>query len=354
MLTLKNLLSSSVIFATVAALAAPVVAQEVPYDWTGFYVGAAVGAMRSTSPGTLSYGDESLISDWGSEEGGFVSSIYREVDLAAVSAASLGSLKAGSLDLDDMDGWSTSERTESFDMFGNVFAGAQKQFGTFVVGVEGRLNFGEFGAGFADEWTDRVSDSTSVTCTSRLGCLAGSTVPAYVALGWNGPLSLPITYLGRNDVMSLDGSVTQQGSMAFATSYQRSFSALGRFGIPVDRAMFYGVAGATVANVSATTSAVVDESGELTIGITDRNDLTYTADETYSWEGETSGSRVGLTFGMGVDYALTDNIALRGEVSYTNMGDISVTGSSEDTDATYTVSQHLGTAQATAGVMFKF
>ncbi|WP_127142532.1 outer membrane protein [Pelagibacterium montanilacus] len=62
----------------------------------------------------------------------------------------------------------------------------------------------------------------------------------------------------------------------------------------------------------------------------------------------------GYTVGGGVEYAATDNSILPLEGSWTNFGSISVEGESDETDATYEVTQDVSNWSIGTGVSFKF
>jgi opacity protein-like surface antigen len=361
------LLTTALVAPTVAAtsvlLAGPAVAQDDPFNWSGFYFGGGVGIVESRGSQDLAYDDGGLISGWTSDDGAFTGDIFRTVDLAGVAAGSANPYDLAyddyNISLDNMADWATTADTSGTEAFGTVFGGGQWQVpdASLVLGGELRANFGSFGSSSVENWTATSTDSGSAECETNSGdCLVASLLPGLVLTDWD--VSYPNgnvtgSTIDSGDDVTITGTVNQNNTMSFGTSFDKSFSALARVGVPVERALIYGLAGPTVARVTASTSATVEESGTIVLQAEDRT-ATYSNSETYQWDGSVSENRVGFTFGAGVDYAVTDNILLRGEVSYTNLGSISVTGTSADTSSTYTVSQHIGSAQALAGVMFKF
>ncbi len=364
-------LAGSVLTASSLALAlssAPVAAQEV-FDWSGFYVGGGVGVVQSSNHDSIVYDGGGLTSGWTAEEGVFTGEIYRVIDNAGIIVSNADPYDLAyddyELSLDELDDWATEAESESAQPLGVVWAGGQWHMpdSRLVLGGEFRASFGSYGSTLADSWSQTVGDSGTATCeTDDDDCTVLTTLPHPLPLlpgllllpNWSGYDDVAGAQVDSDDEVDISGSYTQAVDMSFGTSYDRAFSALARVGVAVDRVMIYGVAGPTVADVAASTSLTVTETGVIDIG-TDQDDFAeYMGEATYEWSGSFAEQRVGLTVGAGVDYAVTDSLILRAEASYTNMGDISVTGASSDTDATYTISQKLGAGQVLAGASFKF
>jgi outer membrane immunogenic protein len=338
-------------------IAAPAIAQDDAFNWSGLYFGGGIGVVQSRGSDEIVYDDDSFISDWQSGAGGFLGDIYDLVNQAGIGTRSLRTSSRYDLDLEAIEDWINQASTSETQAFGTVFAGAQWQAPDtrLVVGGEVRANFGSFGSSHSESGSTIYSDDGAATCGAS-ACVVTSFLPALLALGWDLDVqggNVTLSLLGRDESATISGSVAQETALSFSTAWDRSFSALAKIGVPVDRALIYAIAGPTVANVTASASASVVEDGEIVLGNGNRS-ATYSKTQSYEWSGSTSENRVGFTFGAGVDYAATDNIILRGEVSYTNLGKISVTGTSPDTDAFFTVNQQVGAAQALASVMFKF
>jgi len=54
-------------------------------------------------------------------------------------------------------------------------------------------------------------------------------------------------------------------------------------------------------------------------------DVAVNGSSTLAWSGKDVGTKVGWTVGAGIEYSVTENISLKGEALYYNLGDISVT-----------------------------
>lgn len=98
----------------------------------------------------------------------------------------------------------------------------------------------------------------------------------------------------------------------------------GRLGVALDRVLLYGTGGLAIADVDATFAA--DPAGPVA-GVS------------------TSGTELGWTVGAGVDFAVTDQIFVRGEYRYTDFGEI-------DTPADADQELNFHTVRVGAGFMF--
>lgn len=84
----------------------------------------------------------------------------------------------------------------------------------------------------------------------------------------------------------------------------------GRVGyMPNDNTLFYLTGGLAAGHFEAKAKADVAVNGSSTL----------------AWSGKDVGTKVGWTVGAGVEYSVTENISLKGEALYYNLGDISVT-----------------------------
>lgn len=137
----------------------------------------------------------------------------------------------------------------------------------------------------------------------------------------------PLVYGLEGDVTfgDNDKSRTLGGGQTIRTEMDWSGSARARIGYAVDRVLVYGTGGVAFANVDITgASAGVDTKNE---------------------------TLVGWTVGAGLEYALTNNMSLRGEYLYSDFGTTSVGFPSSGLAAQrQDVNSHL----ARLGVNFKF
>lgn len=326
------------------------------FDWSGFYVGGAVGVVQSDSNADVAYGTdaEGISAAWSASDGYFTGEIYDDVDGASIDfdANGPGSDDDYELDLAGLTPWLTEMDLTALAWAGMGFAGGQVQMGAFVLGGEVRGVFGEFGNSYSDAWSDGVIDSGSVSDDPEGGIVTGS-LPVGVSWTGDGAINEQLAPGGA----AIHGGVDQDNSLAFGTSYDSYFAPVAKLGVAADRFMLFALAGPSVAQVTATTSATVDEDGH--VGVTnpaiDGNSVAdLDGSASYDWSGSNTETLWGYTVGAGVDYAATDNMILRLEASMTDLGTIDVTGESDETGAEYTVTQTVANFALQTGVSVKF
>jgi outer membrane immunogenic protein len=191
--------------------------QRSSYDWTGFYVGANVGAAITTN----GYAD------------------------------SVGNSQFNDLTLNNTFFWSLHAGGQG--VVGGIQGGYNYQVGSFVVGAQADLDFGHIGG------------AGSFTGT---GALYGSTMTQTASEYLNG--------LGLLEARA--------GYAGF------------------DRWLLYAEGGLALGSVDRAAS------------------LTGTSASWLSWSGSSSGIDAGYALGGGVEYALTDHIALTADCQYYNLG----------------------------------
>jgi outer membrane immunogenic protein len=108
----------------------------------------------------------------------------------------------------------------------------------------------------------------------------------------------------------------------------------GRIGIPFDRLLVYGTGGLAVADVSMHTTVQIGTAGSLV--------------------GSTDETKVGWTAGGGAELALTDHIAMKGEVLYFDLGDASVNASNPLVPYSVDADKKVTGVIARGGVNYKF
>lgn len=170
---------------------------------------------------------------------------------------------------------------------------------------------------------------------------------------WSGDDDVSVS----SDDGSIHGGVDQDNSIAFGTNYDSYYAPVARLGVTADRFMVFALAGPATAQVTATTSASVEEDGHVAVYDDDVGGSVVAdvdGSASYDWSGENTESLWGYTVGAGIEYAATDNMIFRLEGSVTDLGSIDVTGKSEDTGAEYTVTQAVGNYALTTGVSLKF
>lgn len=120
----------------------------------------------------------------------------------------------------------------------------------------------------------------------------------------------------------------------------------GRLGVlPTDRFLVYGTGGLAYGSVKNEASAVVH----------------YGSDEFVpdTWSGRKSSNQMGWTLGVGAEYALMDNLTLRGEYLYVDLGKTSHTGAYTGSDpvhagTTFSVRKDTKFSVVRAGLNWKF
>lgn len=323
------------------------------FDWSGFYVGGAVGVVQSDSNADVAYGTdaEGISAAWSASDGYFTGEVFDAVDAANIYFDANGGGTDDSFDigLGELSDWLTETDLTALSWAGTGFAGAQVQMGSFVLGGEVRGVFGDFGNSYSDAWSDGATDSGSVSYDPEGGTLTAS-LPSGVNWSGDGGVNENLDDNGAD----IHGGVDQDNSLAFGTSYDSYFAPVAKLGVAADRFMLFGLAGPSVAQVTATTSATVDEDGHVGVenGVNSVADLDGSAG--YDWSGSNTETLWGYTVGAGVEYAATDNMILRLEGSMTDLGTIDVTGVSNETGADYTVTQTVANFALQTGVSVKF
>lgn len=355
MVSKRYLITTSLMFSAAMTLASGAALAQETFDWSGIYVGAGAGSSQSTSQGTIVYGSDE-VAGWTSPGGYFTGEIYSDVEGTGVYVDGYnGNNDQYGVSLDSLDNWLTSATSTTQGWSGSAFAGAQMQLGSLVFGGEVRASTSTTTSSYSEVWLDGASDDGSAYCNDVDDCSGFVNILLTPGL-WSGWDYVDGDFLSEDGSLSIDAGVSQANYIGFDSSIGASASALARVGMAVDRMMIYGVAGPTVAKITANTSAYSREIGYIDVETTESSGDTasYDGGADYYWSGSHAETRVGAEVGIGAEYAVTDTIILRGEATYSNFGSVSVTGYSDDTDATYTVTQDLSRVTAQTGILFKF
>lgn len=319
------------------------------YDWTGFYVGGMIGVLHTNSDADFSYSNDggSPVEGW--TDGEFHGDVYNSLASLAVSNSE-GPPFASNGPMPDLTDWPKSLSDDSSDFMGTVLGGFNFQNGNLVFGGELRGSFGDFGASSSSSWSDSGTKSGSVG-----NDFEGPAGNAFTYTNFDDVLVGIISPIANNfEGISYTATYHQDDSIAADTDFDYMISPVARLGLATDRVLFFAMGGPTYAHVKAKTSASVHE--YTTDASTTVNSVTtpFSADETYEFSGSQSKDMWGFTVGGGAEWAVTDNIVLRAEGEYHDLGTISVTGRSADTDATYKVKQKLDGYSLSTGIIFKF
>jgi outer membrane immunogenic protein len=177
--------------------------------------------------------------------------------------------------------------------------------------------------------------------TSKGGLVGGEIGYDIVTGGWlfgvEGDISW--TNFGDSDTHVV-GEVTSIGQppITFVTLYQMDWISTlrGRIGIPFDHFLIYGTGGLAFGEVSMNTTVTVGDPplGQL-VGSTDK-------------------TKAGWTLGGGAEYALCNNITVKAEALWFDLGSTSLNASTPDFDSSVDVDQKIEGVIARAGVGYKF
>jgi outer membrane immunogenic protein len=183
--------------------------------------------------------------------------------------------------------WSMGSRTTS------LYDPAFGFLGTYYPGNLGSSNTGFIGGGQAGyNWQTGafvLGVETDFDGTTQSKTFNYTSAP--IAGGVGVPPALAGDTLYVNAKASLDWLGTTRARLGFVAT-------------PDNRLMFYATGGVAYGGGSANYSA-------------------YDATQGLFWTGSPSSSRVGWTFGGGVEYAITNNITIKGEYLYYNLGSTS-------------------------------
>ena len=144
------------------------------------------------------------------------------------------------------------------------------------------------------------------------------------------------TYLGTSGMEWASGLVDDVGlnhSLTVSANLDQIYSLRSRVGIGIDRLLLFGTGGLAAGRVDMSTGATL---------------VTDNGKGTASWEGESSDWRMGFMAGAGAEYALTDNISIKTEALYYDLGTSSVSATGEGTFSS--VAQDVAPFQADVAV----
>ena len=319
-----------------------------PYDWSGFYLGGLIGGSSTSSDADFDYSNDGGDPAEGWVDGEFHGDVYNSLASLTVSNPAPPP-DPNNPPMPDLTDWAGSLSDDSANFMGTVLGGINFQNGDFVFGGEFRTSFGDFGASNSSSWSD------SGTRTGTIGFdNEGDNAFDYenfdnVLVGIIAPFS------DNTEGINYTATYHQDSSIDYAADFDYMISPVARLGLATDRVLFFAMAGPTYTHVKATTSASIHEyTTDASVRNLPSEPDNFSADETYEFSGSNSKGLWGFTIGGGAEWAMTDNIIIRAEAEYHDLGTISVTGTSESTDATYTVKQKLDGYSASTGIIFKF
>ena len=211
------------------------------------------------------------------------------------------------------------------------------------VGITGGGVIDGHDPGFSYENVDAATQALlphGADLTSNGGLVGGEIGYDVETGGWvvglEGDLSW--TNFGDNATRIIPGDPTiGLPQLTFATNYQMDWisTVRGRIGIPLDHFLIYGTGGLAFADVSMNQTVTVGNLGQLA--------------------GSTDKTKAGWTLGGGAEYALCDNITVKAEALWFDLGSISLNAAAPQlTNSSLDVDQKIEGVVARAGIGYKF
>ena len=327
---------------------------EIKYhDWSGPYFGGMLSSSTTKADSNINYTNDGANPSQGWSNREFHGNVFNSINtMAAEDPEDYGMYGMSEFNTptnSDMPNPSAflsnlQDRNQTASL--NLFIGNSKQFNNIVVGGEFRAAFGNFGA---------ASESSLNSSGSKNGSFSDGEGASVAFTNYNSALSGIISPM--RDLVGVNYSATyqQSSSQMNQTDFNNSNSMVGRIGYAFGDFMIYGLGGLAFANVNARTSSTINESITGNIGTISTNTSTsFSGQSTYSFAGERSKNMFGYSIGTGVEWAMKENIIIRLEAEYFNLGSISVTGHSQQTSASYNIKQEVYGHNLSTGIAFKF
>jgi outer membrane immunogenic protein len=211
-------------------------------------------------------------------------------------------------------------------------------------GITGGGAFNDHDAGFTFvniDPADQVGLPHSAPFTNRGGLVGGEigydVQTGGLIVGVEGDFSWTNFGDSATTIVPSDtGGAGGRPQLTFATNYQMDWisTVRGRSGIPLDHFLIYGTGGLAFADVSMNQTVTVGTDGQL-VGSTDK-------------------SKTGWTLGSGAEYALCDNITVKAEALWFDLGNISLRATNPRFDGALDVDQKVEGVIARAGVGYRF
>lgn len=259
-------------------------AQTAPYSWTGFYAGVAAGASIATNDSRKAHWSP----DGACSPGDSVCFAAGQSGLVPYGTAS-GAPLLGSTPMTPETspfGWPSALKKGAVQQaFGLSLEYKRQIHPHVVIGIENQF----FGLG-----PTRAASWTQAQNFGPYGSISGH----------------------RNDALRIAGGAHW---LDFVTE---------KIGYAQDRTLFYARGGLAFGEVGMTTSAISSEA------IQNAGYLTGDSVIDTSWAGKSKKLRAGFALGGGVEHALTDDVTLRLDATYFDLGTAKVTarGSSMTTN----------------------
>jgi len=319
------------------------------HDWSGPYFGGMLSSSTTKADSNINYTNDGANPSQGWSNREFHGNVYNSINtmVAADDNNYMGQTPTNS-SMPNPSAFLSNLQDSNQKASLNLFIGNSKQYNNVVVGGEFRAAFGNFGASSESSLNSSGSKTGSfndyegalVTFTNYNSALSGITSPI---TGWTG--------------VNYSATYQQTSSQSNKIDFNNSNSLIGRVGYSFGDFMFYGLGGLAFANVVAKTSTTINESVSGNVVNSEFSTVTSTSflgQSTYTFSGEKSKNMFGYSIGTGVEWAVKENTIVRFEAEYHNLGNISVTGNSQQTSASYNIKQEVYGYNLSTGIVFKF
>lgn len=320
---------SSLAFASFSAVAAD------PH-WEGYYYGISINYVNSSNETSTSF-----LNDSGTPITGWVNNQFKGALLNSIdSMATTNGSSTNTISFSPV--YNALSSTQSHEG-ATILLGKNVQFDHVVLGGEFKLSLGNFGS--------QTEQSSDVQARNAMIDYEGATFSYtnYDEVITGLPTSAYISYPSDTNDVDYVQNITNKNSYKMNSL----LSLAGRAGIVYKEVMFYGLAGLAGANVNAKTSLTVNESAS---GVKDEGGTMtyYTGASSYAFSGKSSKNMLGYTLGAGAEWALQENMRLRFEWDYYDLGKITTQGTSSRTGASYKVSQEVTSYNLSLGLIRNF
>lgn len=322
-------------------------AESNSHNWSGSYYGGMFSSSKTKSDGSMNYFNDGANPSQGWSNSQFHGNVYNSINsmVAADSDPNTGITPTNS-NMPNPSNWLSSFQDSNRNGSLNLFIGNSKQFNNIVIGGEFRAAFGNFGA---------TSENSLNSSGSKTGSFSDYEGAKVIFTNYNSVISGISSPITDWEGVNYSATYQQTSTQINKTDFNNSNSMVGRIGYSFGDFMIYGLGGVAFANVNAKTSTTINESVSGNVGtIMPTTSTSFSGQSTYIFSGERSKNMFGYSIGTGIEWAMKENIIIRFEAEYFNLGNITVTGTSQQTNASYNLKQEVYGHNLSTGIAFKF
>lgn len=323
-------------------------AESNSHDWSGPYYGGMLSSSKTNADSSSNYTNDGANPSQGWSNNEFHGNVYNSINsmVAEDTVPFMGGTSPTNSSMPNPSAFLSNPQDRNQTASLNLFIGNSKQFNNIVVGGEFRATFGNFGA---------ASESSLNSSGSKTGSFSDFEGAKVTFTNYNSVISGITSPIEDWEGVNYSATYQQTSSQINKTDFNNSNSMVGRIGYSFGDFMIYGLGGLAFANVNARTSTTINESVSGNVGtISPDTSTSFSGQSTYTFSGEKSKNMFGYSIGTGVEWAMKENIIIRLEAEYFNLGNISVTGNSQQTSASYNIKQEVYGHNLSTGIAFKF